>query len=66
MTVLALSVKQFAARYDLNASTVSAQVTRQPECLPRFIRIGRQIRFPILEVEKWESSQLNADICQKF
>tara|TARA_R110002167_G_scaffold231049_3_gene436222 strand:- start:2194 stop:2403 length:210 start_codon:yes stop_codon:yes gene_type:complete len=55
----AKSVKQFAAMFGLNPNTVSSQITRQPESLPKFLRIGRQIRFPIVEIQKWEQSQLN-------
>jgi len=64
MTAKAMSIKSFAELYDLNPSTVSAQVTRKPEALPKFIRIGKQIRFPIAEIEKWEQSQLTAGDCQ--
>ncbi len=66
MTAQALTVKQFAERYSLNPSTVSAQVTRQADALPKFLRIGKQIRFPVLEIEKWELSQLNADASQNL
>ncbi len=55
----AKSVKQFAAMFGLNPNTVSSQITRQPGSLPKFLRIGRQIRFPIAEIQKWEQSQLN-------
>lgn len=58
MTSKVLTVKQFAELYALNPATVSAQVTRNPEGLPRFIRIGKQIRFPVEEVERWEKAQL--------
>lgn len=59
MTVQVLTVKQFAERYALNPSTVSAQVSRTPGELPPFIRIGKQIRFPIAQLEAWEKSQLS-------
>ena len=58
MTTQALTVKQFAERYALNPSTVSAQVSRNPKQLAPFIRIGKQIRFPIAQLEAWEQSQL--------
>lgn len=58
MSAQALTVKQFAERYALNPSTVSAQVSRTPEQLAPFIRIGKQIRFPIAQLEAWEQSQL--------
>lgn len=64
METQVLTIKQFAVRYGLNPATVSAMVTRQAKKLPKFIRIGRQIRFPIVEVQKWEESQLNPGISQ--
>ncbi|WP_271271487.1 helix-turn-helix transcriptional regulator [Aliamphritea hakodatensis] len=59
MTVQVLTIKQFAERYALNPSTVSAQITRTPAQLPAFIRIGKQIRFPLAEIEAWEQSQIS-------
>ncbi|MCH0574224.1 helix-turn-helix domain-containing protein [Escherichia coli] len=40
-----LTIKQFAERFNLSASTVASDISRNPGKLPPFIRIGRAIRF---------------------
>lgn len=54
----AITIKEFAAAYGLNPSTVQTNVTRNPDSLPIIFRIGRSVRFLITDVEKWESEKM--------
>ncbi len=47
-----------AQRWRVSKSWVDKQIVIAPETLPPFVTIGRQTRFPLSEVEKWERKQL--------
>ncbi|MEZ8501965.1 helix-turn-helix domain-containing protein [Vibrio splendidus] len=55
----ALTVEEFAVAYSLNPATVRTNVTRQPDSLPKVLRIGRSVRFLKSEIAKWEVALLN-------
>lgn len=54
----ALTIEEFATEYNLNPSTVRTNVTRNPESLPKVLRIGRSVRFLRTEIDKWEVALL--------
>ena len=49
---------ELAQRWRVSKSWVDKQMIIAPEKLPPFVTIGRQTRFPLNEVEKWERKQL--------
>ncbi|AUV13138.1 helix-turn-helix transcriptional regulator [Aeromonas hydrophila] len=49
---------ELAQRWRVSKSWVDKQMVIAPETLPPFVTIGRQTRFPLSEVEKWERKQL--------
>ncbi|MFC5705400.1 helix-turn-helix transcriptional regulator [Aeromonas eucrenophila] len=49
---------ELAQRWRVSKSWVDKQMVIAPETLPPFVTIGRQTRFPLREVERWESKQL--------
>ncbi|MGL4928481.1 MAG: helix-turn-helix transcriptional regulator [Plesiomonas shigelloides] len=50
-----LTIKEFAERFNLSASTVASDISRNPTKLPPFLRIGRSIRFALRDIEAWET-----------
>lgn len=50
-----LTIKEFAERFNLSASTVASDISRNPTKLPPFLRIGRSIRFALSDIEAWET-----------
>ena len=53
-----LTRSDLAQRWRVSKSWVDKQIVIAPEKLPPFVTIGRQTRFPLSEVEKWERKQL--------
>ena len=53
-----LTRSELAMRWRVSKSFVDKQMVIAPETLPAFVTIGRQTRFPLNEVEKWERKQL--------
>ncbi|HHO0788472.1 TPA: helix-turn-helix transcriptional regulator [Aeromonas hydrophila] len=53
-----LTRSELAMRWRVSKSTIDKQMIIAPEKLPPFVTIGRQTRFPLNEVEKWERKQL--------
>ncbi|MBJ9642652.1 helix-turn-helix domain-containing protein [Citrobacter sp. FDAARGOS_156] len=51
-----LTIKQFAEIFNLSASTVASDISRNPGKLPPFIRIGRAIRFSLDDIVEWENA----------
>ncbi|ECI6490299.1 DNA-binding protein [Salmonella enterica subsp. enterica] len=49
-----LTIKDLAARFNISASTVASDISRNPKKLPPFIRIGRAIRFSLDDIIEWE------------
>lgn len=49
-----LTIKQFAEMFNISASTVASDISRNPGKLPPFIRIGRAIRFSHDDIIEWE------------
>jgi predicted DNA-binding transcriptional regulator AlpA len=57
-TAGALTIKEFCARYQLDASTFH----RFRENMPRSIRIGRGgVRIPLAEIARWEQLQVERE-----
>ncbi|MGK0270967.1 MAG: putative DNA-binding transcriptional regulator AlpA [Cocleimonas sp.] len=54
----ALTIEEFSAEYSINPSTVRTNVTRNPDSLPKVLRIGRSVRFLRTEIEIWEKKLL--------
>jgi predicted DNA-binding transcriptional regulator AlpA len=54
MTSSVLTIDEFAKLYSLNVATVRSNITRNPDVLPRFMRIGRVIRFRLTDIKQWE------------
>ncbi len=53
-----LTRSELAMRWRVSKSFVDKQMVIAPETLPAFVTIGRQTRFPLNEVEKWERKRL--------
>ena len=53
-----LTRSELAMRWRVSKSTIDKQMIIAPEKLPPFVTIGRQTRFPLSEVEKWERKRL--------
>lgn len=49
-----LTIKQFAEMFNISASTVASDISRNPGKLPPFIRIGRAIRFSHDDIIEWK------------
>ncbi|ALO36138.1 hypothetical protein CMT41_16420 [Colwellia sp. MT41] len=58
MTSSVLTIDEFAKLYSLNVATVRSNITRNPDALPRFMRIGRAIRFRKSDIQQWEEHQM--------
>ncbi|MEY8198797.1 MAG: hypothetical protein RPS47_06110 [Colwellia sp.] len=54
MNKRAFTINEFSAAYGLNPATVQTNVSRNPESLPKVVRIGRSVRFLLTDIEKWE------------
>ena len=53
-----LTRNDLAQRWRVSKSFLDKQMVLAPETLPPFVKIGRQTRFPLHEVMRWESKQL--------
>jgi predicted DNA-binding transcriptional regulator AlpA len=53
-----LSVAQLAERWEQSSSVIYGMRHRRQG--PRAIRVGRELRFPVVEVERWEREQLES------
>lgn len=54
---LALTVDQFAARFQLNIETVRVNISRAPHLLPPTIKFGRSVRFLVADINDWINKQ---------
>ncbi|RAJ09789.1 hypothetical protein DEU50_101533 [Aeromonas salmonicida] len=54
-----LTRSELALRWRISKSWLDKQMIIAPETLPAFVTIGRQTRFPLSEVEKWRSGNVN-------
>lgn len=54
-----LTVAELALRWRVSKSWVDKAKALHPETLPKYIKIGRLIRFPLDEVIKHEQQSLN-------
>lgn len=54
-----LTVKELAARLKIKVKGVYN--LRQSRKGPPALTVGRELRFPLVEVEKWEAARLAAD-----
>lgn len=54
-----LTRTDLAQRWRVSKSWLDKQLVLAPETLPPFVKIGRQTRFPLQEVIRWESEQLS-------
>ncbi|HCE1504207.1 TPA: helix-turn-helix domain-containing protein [Vibrio parahaemolyticus] len=54
---LALTVEQFAAKFQLNPETVRTNVSRAPHLLPPVIKFGRSVRFLVADINDWIKRQ---------
>ena len=59
MNKRALTINEFSAVYGLNPATVQTNVSRNPESLPKVVRIGRSVRFLLSDIEKWEAQLID-------
>ena len=50
---------ELAQRWRVSKSWVDKQMVIAPETLPPFVTIGRQTRFPIQEVIRWENERIS-------
>jgi predicted DNA-binding transcriptional regulator AlpA len=58
MTSVALTIEEFSKLYSLNVATVRTNITRNPDALPRVMRIGKMIRFRLTDIKQWEEQQM--------
>ncbi len=65
MSTQYLTIKELAEHLNLRLSTLRTNVSRAPESIPPFLRVGKLIRFPIAELDKWESEQLSKTLSHK-
>lgn len=54
-----LTRSDLAKRWRISKSWLDKQMVLAPETLPPFVRIGRQTRFPLQEVIRWENGQIS-------
>ena len=54
-----LTIAELALRWRVSKSWVDKAKALHPETLPKYIKIGRLIRFPLDEVIKHEQQSLN-------
>ena len=54
-----LTRTDLAQRWRVSKSWLDKQLVLAPGTLPPFVKIGRQTRFPLQEVIRWESEQLS-------
>ena len=54
-----LTRSELAMRWRISKSWLDKQMVIAPETLPPFVTIGRQTRFPIQEVIRWESERFS-------
>lgn len=54
-----LTIAELALRWRVSKSWVDKAKAMHPEVLPKYIKIGRLIRFPLDEVIKHEQQSLN-------
>ena len=59
-----LTPAELADRWGISASTVSTNVSRKPEQLPRYKKLGGRIRFDLVDIEAfeaWHTVDVHAD-----
>ncbi|HAT2491440.1 MULTISPECIES: helix-turn-helix transcriptional regulator [Aeromonas] len=54
-----LTRSELAHRWRISKSWLDKQLVLASETLPPFVKIGRQTRFPIQEVIRWENERLS-------
>jgi predicted DNA-binding transcriptional regulator AlpA len=54
-----LTRSELAQRWRVSKSFLDKQMVLAPETLPPFVKIGRQTRFPLQEVIRWENERLS-------
>ena len=54
-----LTRSELAQRWRVSKSFLDKQMVLAPETLPPFVKIGRQTRFPLQEVTRWENERLS-------
>jgi hypothetical protein len=50
----AYNIADYAAMFGLNEKTVRVNVSRNPDLVPRVMRVGRSIFFTAKAIEDWE------------